>query len=319
MRLLFDSATLPVPDRLEAWRSVTAGSMMPTEIDSLRPSAFTARFGETSLGTVQVTALSYTSLRALRSPRTIRISDPEYFQIGFIRSGRHDIDQNDTRAVLRSGDLCVYDSSQPFESIVTSETTPAESVILHFPKSLLPLSVSQVAKFCATPLPGIGGIGGLLTQFLVALADRHSDHTVRDERRLGMIAIDLTTAVLAHYLERRHPPLRSASHVLYLRVTSYIERNLHRADLGPATVAAAHRISLRYLHRIFQQHHVSTLNTHIRTRRIERARRDLIDPRFTHLTIASIAARWGFHRPADFSRAFLRHTGLTPRDCRNTG
>jgi AraC-like DNA-binding protein len=87
--------------------------------------------------------------------------------------------------------------------------------------------------------------------------------------------------------------------------------------LRPATIARAHQISPRYLHRIFQQHHSVSVATHIRTRRLDRARRDLVDRRLDHLTIATIARRWGFSRPADFSRAFQRYTGAPPRDYRN--
>ncbi|SHN14939.1 helix-turn-helix transcriptional regulator [Cryptosporangium aurantiacum] len=129
--------------------------------------------------------------------------------------------------------------------------------------------------------------------------------------------MDLTTALLAHHLERENPPLRSPTHTLYLAITAFIEENLHLPGLDPATIAAAHGISLRYLHRIFQQHHHVSVGTHIRTRRLDRARRELADRRLDHLTIATIARRWGFPRPADFSRAFQQHIGIPPRDYRN--
>ncbi|MBE8516836.1 helix-turn-helix domain-containing protein [Amycolatopsis sp. H6(2020)] len=64
-------------------------------------------------------------------------------------------------------------------------------------------------------------------------------------------------------------------------------------------------------------HHPVSVAAHIRARRLDRARRDLADGRLGHLTIATIARRWGFSRPADFSRAFRRHTGTPPRDYRN--
>jgi AraC-like DNA-binding protein len=34
--------------------------------------------------------------------------------------------------------------------------------------------------------------------------------------------------------------------------------------------------------------------------------------------ISAIAARWGFLRPADFSRAFRAAYGMTPRELRQT-
>ncbi|GAB2570835.1 AraC family transcriptional regulator [Paractinoplanes abujensis] len=314
MRTLFDSATLPAPDRLQAWESATSTSLIPTEIGSVDPLAFTARLGAVALGEVQVTAMSYTSLTSRRSPRTIRISDPEFYQIALIQAGPQCIDQEGVRAVLGGGEFVLYDSSRPFEARTGDGVS--KSVILQFPRRLLPLAPAQVTRLCATSLPGTGGLGRLLAQFLLTVRDDHDDYTERDAKRLGHTAVDLTTALVAHHLEREDPPLRSPSHVLYLQIISYVETRLDRPGLTPAAVAAAHRVSLRYLHRIFQQHHHASIAAHIRARRLERAARDLIDPRFAQHTVASIATRWGFDRPSDFSRAFRRHTGQSPHDYR---
>ena len=210
----------------------------------------------------------------------------------------------------------IYDSSRPFEAIV-SATSLAETVILQFPRRMLPLPVDQVSGLYAVSLPGTEGIGRILAAFLSSLADGYTSYTERDALRLETIVVDLTTAVIAHHLERENPPLCSPTHTLYLRIVAFIEDNLHHPQLRPTTIATAHRISPRYLHRIFQQHHPVSVATHIRARRLDRARRDLADRRLVHLTIATIARRWGFSRPGDFSRAFQRHTGTPPRDYRN--
>ncbi|MER7165803.1 helix-turn-helix domain-containing protein [Micromonospora sp. NPDC000207] len=315
---VFDGATIAARERLDAWRHVTATSLIPTALDSPVPEAFTAHLRVMPLGDAQVASLAYTSLSSRRSPKEIRKSDPEHYHVALIRAGSQGIEQNDTSTILQSGDLVIYDSSRPFEAVV-SAASPAETVILQFPKRTLPLPVDQVAGLCATSLlPESEGIGRLLATFLASLTDGRTRCTESDALRLETIVVDLTTAVLAHHLERRNPPLRSATHTLYLRIIAFIEDNLHHPQLRPPTIAAAHRISLRYLHRIFQLHHADSVATHIRTRRLDRARRDLADPRLSHLTIATIARRWGFTRPAEFSRAFHRHTGAPPRDYRNT-
>jgi AraC-like DNA-binding protein len=313
---VFDTSTIAASDRVEAWRCATASSLIPTEINSPEPAAFAARLAAVDLGTAQVASLSYTSLSAQRSPRMIRVSDPEYYLIALVRTGEEHVEQHRTRSVIRPGDLMIYDSSQPFKALITSETPPAESVVLQLPKRMLPLSATRVASVSAIPLPGTRGVGRLFAQFLTTVAESHAEYTERDALRLNHTAIDLATAMLAHRLDQDAPPLHSSSHILYLRIIAFIEEHLHRPDLRPATIATAHRISLRYLHRIFQQHHGATLNSHIRIRRITRASGELIDPRLGHLTIASIAARWGFSRPADFSRAFQRQMGISPRDYR---
>lgn len=317
MLTVFDSATIPAGDRLDAWRDITAASLLPTTVDSPAAEAFSARLRAMPLGDAQVTSMAYTSLSSRRSTKEIRRSDPECYHVALTRAGRQRIEQNDAGALLHHGDLVLYDSSAPFEAVAVSGTAPAETVQLQFPKRVLPLSVHQVAGLCAVSLPGTEGIGRVLAAFLASLADGDIHWTERDALRLETIAVDLTTAVLAHHLERKNPPLRSLTHTLYLRVLDFIEEHLHCPELSPAVIATAHQISPRYLHRIFQQHHSVSVAAHIRARRLDRARRDLADHRLDHLTIATIARRWGFCRPADFSRSFQRHTGIPPRDYRN--
>ncbi|MBW4721320.1 helix-turn-helix domain-containing protein [Saccharothrix obliqua] len=315
MRNVFDSAVVPGHERVEAWRHVTGAALVATELHIPEPSAFTARLDAMSLGIAQVSAVSYASLSSRRTPRLIRRSDPEQYQVGLIRTGRQGIEQNRTRDLIHPGELVVYDSSRPLDAFVDSTPPAAESVILQLPKRLLPLPEARVARLLAVPLSATSGICRLLTQFLVTLADR-ADWTERDALRLGHTAVDLTSAVLAHYLDDDTPPPISPTHVLYLRITSFIDQNLHEPDLGPAAIAAVHHISVRYLHRIFQQHHDTGVSAYIRTRRLDRCRRDLADPNLRHLTISAIATHWGFARAAEFSRTFRRETGVSPSSYR---
>ncbi|WP_307853503.1 helix-turn-helix domain-containing protein [Kitasatospora sp. RG8] len=57
-----------------------------------------------------------------------------------------------------------------------------------------------------------------------------------------------------------------------------------------------------------------TVAATIRSRRLERSRVDLVDPRLRHRTIGDVAARWGFRAHADFSRAFRTAYGVAPSD-----
>jgi AraC-like DNA-binding protein len=61
------------------------------------------------------------------------------------------------------------------------------------------------------------------------------------------------------------------------RIRAFIERHLADPDLSPATIAAAHHISTRTLHKLYkaERHPVAAS---IRRRRLERCRLDLLDP-----------------------------------------
>jgi AraC-like DNA-binding protein len=80
-------------------------------------------------------------------------------------------------------------------------------------------------------------------------------------------------------------------------------------------VARAHRISVRYLHKILQPREV-TLSAWIRRQRLERIRRDLANPLLADRTVSAIAARWGVLDGTHVSRALKAEYGRTAADIR---
>ncbi|QFU89814.1 helix-turn-helix domain-containing protein [Amycolatopsis sp. YIM 10] len=101
---------------------------------------------------------------------------------------------------------------------------------------------------------------------------------------------------------------------LYARVLDYIDDHLGD-DLAPDSIAAAHHISVRYLHKLFQQQG-ETVGGHTRRRRLDRIRRALADPGFAHRPLSSIAAQWGITEASHFSKLFRAEFGISPRKFR---
>jgi AraC-like DNA-binding protein len=56
----------------------------------------------------------------------------------------------------------------------------------------------------------------------------------------------------------------------------------------------------------------------IRERRLERCRRDLLDPVLAERPVSAVAARWGLTDPAAFSRLFRAAYGVPPLEYRRT-
>jgi AraC-like DNA-binding protein len=54
----------------------------------------------------------------------------------------------------------------------------------------------------------------------------------------------------------------------------------------------------------------------VRQRRLERCRRDLLDPASAARPVSAVAARWGLVNAAHFSRAFRAAYGLSPVEYR---
>lgn len=316
MEKVFDGDELPIDRRVEGWAETTALALVATQLHFLDPSRLTARLKALSLGDLQLSAISYSSLRSRRTRALIRRSDPELYQLALVNSGRQYLEQAGRSACLAGGDMVLYDSSLPFEASVAESAPAADSFVLQFPKKLLPLRPHQVDRLLAVPLPAGKGVGRLLTRFLIDLSQEGSDCTPQDRTRLQSTALDLVSAVLAHHLDREgQVPHHCRQHVLFLRVSSFIQAHLGREDLAPASVAEAHQLSLRTLHRLFEQNG-TTVAHFIRQQRLERVRSDLAALHLGHLPVHAIGARWGFPRPAAFSRVFRAAYGMPPGEYR---
>jgi AraC-like DNA-binding protein len=134
--------------------------------------------------------------------------------------------------------------------------------------------------------------------------------------RLSTVVMDLLTTTVAEQASQvsaLEPETRER--VLLRRVHAFVEQHLGDAGLSPATVAAAHHVSPRYLHRLFESQD-TTVAAWIRHRRLERCRRDLADPARFDEPVSAIAARWGLPDPAHFSRLFRRVYGTPPAEYR---
>lgn len=131
--------------------------------------------------------------------------------------------------------------------------------------------------------------------------------------------LDLLTVVLAARLDRRKTvPPDTRQRALLLRIHAFIEQRLTDPVLSPGAIAAAHHISIRHLHRLFETQG-TTVADWIRHRRLDRCRRDLLDSAQLTRPVGAIGTRWGFTDPAHFSRVFRAAYGLPPSEYRLTG
>jgi len=132
--------------------------------------------------------------------------------------------------------------------------------------------------------------------------------------RLADNIVDLLATLYADRLgEVARPTV--PTQVLLLRINVFIEEHLDDASLTPDAIATACHISTGYLHKLFRASG-STVSRHIRERRLEQCRRDLLDPGQGARAVSAIGARWGFVDAAHFSRTFKNAYGVSPREYR---
>ncbi|WP_030693777.1 helix-turn-helix domain-containing protein [Streptomyces globisporus] len=312
MKMVLDVSCLPPEERTAAWAEATDRALVTTRFRFPEPERFAAQISAMELGPAQLSLMSYEPLQSYRTPRLIRQSDPELYQIALITAGKQGIEQGGGQSVVQSGQFLLYDSSRPFEALAGVDGESSSSLLLQFPRRLMPLSEKRAAPLCGKALNVSGGMGHVFGQTLKALARSGTDLTDADRVRLGSTVVDLAAATIAGHADHLSAlPPESRTTVLYHQTLDFISQNLHDPDLDASLVAAAHNISTRTLHRVFSAHQVTVSDT-IRHERMSRCRRDLADPALHDIPVSAVGARWGYSRPSDFARAFRAATGTTP-------
>ncbi|MGW1716368.1 AraC-like ligand-binding domain-containing protein [Streptomyces sp. NPDC002156] len=312
----YDNGALPAAERVPHWHDHMSRSLAASDLYVHRPNEFRASMRFLDLGTVQVSHLSLSTMRFQRTPRLIRESDPEQLCAGLILSGRQALSQHGRDALPGLYDLVLYDTSHPHQGWVSNGEGLAGNLVVQIPRSLLALPMNRVLGLTAVSLTTQRGVAALLAQFMLRLSQDADLFRPTDGPRLATVLVDLLSATLAHELDAGRALLpESHQRVLVLRIQAFIRHHLADPELSPGLVAAAHQISLRQLHRLFEQQD-TTVGALIRRQRLERCCHDLADPSLVSRTIHSIAARWGFRRPADFTRSFRAAYGMPPSDYR---
>ncbi|WP_230396177.1 helix-turn-helix domain-containing protein [Streptomyces blattellae] len=313
----FRSEDVPAELRFERWRELIGRTHAPSEMSGGHTTDFRASMVLLDLGAVRAWTATFRAVGYRRTPRLIRQSDPELCHVTVLRQGSVAVDQAGHQAMCTEHDLFVIDTSQPYHCQALDGPQPVNGVSLEVPKALLDMRTQGLERLAGRRIAGREGTGALLTQFLNRLiADRHILHPA-DGPRLGTVAVDLLSAVLAHELNAEEvlaPETRQRT--LILRIQAFIQRHLAEPELSPRTIAEAHHISLSYLHRLFRATG-TTVSCWIRGQRLERARGDLADPALRHVPACHIGARVGFAYPEVFHRAFRSAYGLTPGDYRH--
>jgi AraC-like DNA-binding protein len=311
----------PVSAHLEHWLHVVGETFGPAHVRPPRGANVPEHLVVGDVGAVRVSEMGIAwqpstteACQAARTPRLIRQSDPDpdQYRVDLVVRGRMVVEQAGLESALGPGDLAVVDLSRP----ARWATTVQEGVSLQFPRALLPLREDDVARISGARIPGDRGTGAVAFSFARQLVSRLDDLDAADGARLGTTMVDLVAAALAPHLEPEAGlPRRSRRQALLSTIYAFIERRLGDPELSPATIAAAHHVSPRYLYKLFETEPTGVAEW-IRLRRLERCRRDLLDPALRWQPVSAIAARWGLTDPARFSRMFRSAYGVPPAEYR---
>ena len=293
------------------WKHLVAESFVPLAARTGDVDGFRGQLRSRVLDRMSVVEVTATSHEVHRTPALIAQASERYFKLNLQLEGTGLLIQDNREALLRPGDLAIYDTNRPYTLAFEEE---ARVMVVMFPCDALSLPTDYVGQLAAVRMAGSTGLSGIVGQFIRQLSENLEVLSGPSGSRLATNALDLVSTLLHAEMDIA-PDRMKPQALLAVSVREYIEANLSDPQLSPASIAAAHFISTRHLHNVFHESG-TTVASWIRSQRLDGARRELRDPLHAGKPVGAVAARWGFLDAAHFSRTFRDAFGVSPSDWR---
>jgi AraC-like DNA-binding protein len=316
MAILIRTCDVPPAYRYDAWRSIVCDTLGPLDFRSDPDVPLSGEIEAGHLGPVNIGRVQTSTPHSVhRTPGLIRRGGSELYRVVLAMSGNLRLAQDGRSAQLRPGEFAIYDFARPYD---LSYDSAVQLAVFGFPRDLLALPRDSVGALTAVPIAADRGIGALAAPLLRRVVMDLETYGPASAARLSGVMMDLVATAVAERADQALlPPVESRERTLLLRIHSFIEGHIGEAELSPGIVAAAHHVSVRYLHRLFEAQD-TTVAAWIRRRRLEHCHRDLADPAFRTMPVSTVAARWGLPDSAHFSRLFRRAYGMPPAEYRRS-
>ena len=292
-------------DRFDAWCEIISKTHLAFAVDRSARSSdpFLAEVREQRLGDLALLDASVLPHRGRRGQRQVSENTREVVGLHFLQAGRQAVEIAGEKVVLGPGDAMLWDGSATGEYEILE---PVHKKTLIIPRSVAATTWPSYREAFVRVLPSDRPQTRALVDVLSVLGDQLT--AMDDGARQASASLVIALLRSLQTEDGAHTPARWAGWQLRERALQYVDENLGDEKLSPATIAAAHAVSVRTLYSAVDGLGL-TLAAHIRNRRLARCYDDLV---LGAAPVAEIGARWGFPNPAHFSRAFQQRYGMPP-------
>jgi len=233
------------------------------------------------------------------------------YSLQYIVEGNLTIVSDDYCHVVGPGDM-VFLRSQKVQEYHTA-SGGSKTIGVHVPRALVQALAYGQRVSLDQVFTSNSGIGACVASLIRAIFNSHADLSASDcaalQISLGEAIVQLGTLSTDSIAD----PVRAG---LLMDIKAIATAALDDPDLTPAQVAAKAGVSVRTLHRIFQETGETFWNW-IRDKRLERCYADLTASTLSKRTITEVAFRWGFNELSTFDRNFRKRYGSSPRQVRS--
>ncbi|HEY0234506.1 MAG TPA: helix-turn-helix domain-containing protein [Afipia sp.] len=310
----FTNQDLPKQHQFAAWQDQVASMIDIWLPDHVRPEdGFIADHTLYSLG--QITLMSETagSFEVERPPAKFRAGDADHWVLSIHKEGRAVVETDGRVIEEMQGTFSLRSLTRPFRGKVTAANA-AKVLSVHVPRDAFPEIAATLDSLNNTILSG--GMNRILADYLLSLERNLSSIGEAERSRMAQMTETMIVGCLAPSLDSVMAAQEGIRATLIEQAQSYIRRNLRSPSLSPTEICRALNVSRSQLYRLFEAS--GGIANQIRTQRLIASHAVLADPR-QRRRIHEIAHDFGFSSADEFSRAFRREFGYSPREAREMG
>lgn len=305
--VVFSTAGMAPEERFERFRA-HVDDLNAIAIDRPDRDRFEARSACWGLGAMLFTHNRTPAMSLSRSRAQAARDGFDHMIVRVMRSGVSFTAAGDATYAAPAASVVIDDLSAPYRS----EFRAAEWITLNVSRSADPQLCAGLEARGVGPVGGVGAT--LLADFMRSLADCLPDADPREESMLAQTSRAMIAGCLLADAAPRLVTATDRSQVARAAVERVIRRNISSARLDGERIAALAGVSRSTLTRLFRRE--GGVATYLQSLRLELVAAELRDPSRAGESVAALAARWGLHCPASFSRAFRKTYDCTPSDAR---
>lgn len=305
----YSTATLSGSASIAAWRQAMAEVYYRLDIQARNDDRVVGELIDVQFGSMGVSNFKADAQRVIRRKESAKIDQSEDFVFLFPTRKGLEFEQRGRTGLAMPGAVFLLNSA---ENYIVDVPDGSENITIKIDRRLLIDRVKGIDGLCAAMniansqlVPVVATLG---TQLLNLPPGDHAD-------RLQQSVIDLICLML----DLRESPQDGAfirqtlASSLYSRIDNYLQRNLHVHDLSPDQAAREHKISVRYLHKIFHYHGTS-FGQRLLELRLQRARQMITGHRSAaSINLGQVGYECGFTGQSYFSTCYRKRFGVTPR------
>ncbi|MGE3989070.1 helix-turn-helix domain-containing protein [Pseudorhodoplanes sp.] len=293
---------------LSYWIEAICEAFLEMKADGDREN-FAAQLTKFQFGPIDLNFVDTDPQEVWRTRAAIARSRENFFYLLYMHGGHMRVAQGDREAVIAPGNCLLVNSREPYRFSLPDRN---HCLSVQIPQRWLRTWLPHADDATIITLADHSPWGATLAS---ALGNLRRDSLDRIALPFGVVA-DQIGAMLA-LATGKHEPMTPQGASLLRRLTRTIAEQSSDPAIDPASIAAAHGISKRYLHLVLAQGGLSFGAVLIETR-LNRAKALLEDRRFARIPIADIAWRSGFSNPSHFARRFRQRFGSAPGYFRRT-